>query len=118
MQIEAIARDHVSDQLSHAVPQRRIPPRELEPLLAAIPDAVFRITSNGMIEDVNQLGEALVGFTRAELIGRAIQLAVVHLEPMDGVDSTIAHRRRVEGSVARHRIFAHVGAPRFVRSRA
>ncbi|MEO9184489.1 MAG: PAS domain-containing sensor histidine kinase [Kofleriaceae bacterium] len=88
MQTEAIERDHATDQLSH--PRLRLAKgtRELEPLLAAIPDAVFRIAANGTIEDVNALGEALVGFTRAELIGRSIELAIVNLELLPVVEAT------------------------------
>ncbi|MEP6860708.1 MAG: ATP-binding protein [Deltaproteobacteria bacterium] len=86
METEARAMDHTA--LSRPAPQLVRGTREVEPLLAAIPDAVFRIDANGTIEDANQLAEALVGFTRTELVGRAIELAIVHLGPMPVVEST------------------------------
>lgn len=49
--------------------------------LASIPDAVFMIDLNSCIIDVNERAEALVGYDRSELVGRALASVVANLEP-------------------------------------
>jgi PAS domain S-box-containing protein len=47
--------------------------------LAAIPCAVFVIGANNRIEDVNPLAETLVGYSRGQLVGRAMDFVMSYV---------------------------------------
>jgi two-component system, OmpR family, sensor histidine kinase VicK len=56
--------------------------------LAAISDAVFVVDANEMIIDANVRAEMLVGYARAELVGRAIGTVIGGLDPTPMLAST------------------------------
>ena len=60
---------------------RRLATGDEELQLAAISDAVFVVDENEMIIDANVRAEILVGYARAELVGRAIGTVIGGLDP-------------------------------------
>jgi PAS domain S-box-containing protein len=55
---------------------RKAAEAEFEGLLEAAPDAIVAVRPNGLIHLVNRQAETLFGYTRAELIGRPVELLV------------------------------------------
>jgi PAS domain S-box-containing protein len=78
--------------------------------LAAIPDAAFLVDEDARIEDVNASAELLIGYERAQIIGRGIHTVIANLDLVlrsgehPGADRD--HARYVpasNGAAARHR---------------
>jgi two-component system phosphate regulon sensor histidine kinase PhoR len=76
-------------------------PSRADDVLVTIPSAVFVFGANGRIEDVNARAEALVGYSRGQLIGHGIDLVLSY------ATRSTASARRVQFLPAADEVFAH-----------
>lgn len=65
-----------NDALRVEISERRVAEERFRRLLESAPDAMVIVNAAGMMEIVNSQTEAMFGYTRAELIGRPVEMLV------------------------------------------